>query len=134
MNNESMNGGIPDYIGRIRFKPVETNPDRVYRHILYRLGHEMPQDKRGVSPAWKYISIAALLAWMIVVLYAFALGKDEKTTPTPPPVVYMEVSAIPGTKTSIVLPDSSTVWLNSSATLRYPQQFAGNRMVELKGE
>jgi ferric-dicitrate binding protein FerR (iron transport regulator) len=47
----------------------------------------------------------------------------------------MEISALPGTKTCATLPDSSKVWLNSMASLRYPQQFSGaGRMVELKGE
>ncbi|MCD7977627.1 MAG: DUF4974 domain-containing protein [Tannerellaceae bacterium] len=47
----------------------------------------------------------------------------------------MEVVAVPGTKTRLVLPDSSIVWLNGSATIRYPQVFTGNeRAVEFMGE
>jgi ferric-dicitrate binding protein FerR (iron transport regulator) len=133
---ENGSQGAPDCVKHIRFKPVETNPGLAYNNILYRVRHEK-SNRRRVSPVWKYISVAALFAWLVVVSYVLTLRKDEKITqaPPPPPVSWIEVSAIPGTKTSVLLPDSSTVWLNSSATLRYPQQFVGeNRTVELKGE
>lgn len=40
-----------------------------------------------------------------------------------------------GSRTKLVLPDSSTVWLNAGSTLDYPQQFNGKtRDVRLQGE
>jgi ferric-dicitrate binding protein FerR (iron transport regulator) len=133
-DNGSNQQGALDCIKHIRFKPVETNPDMVYGNVLYRVRHEKLYDRGRVSPAWKYISVAALFALMLVSSYVLMLRKDEKITQAPP-TSYIEISAIPGTKTRVLLPDSSTVWLNSSATLRYPQQFVGeSRMVELKGE
>lgn len=47
----------------------------------------------------------------------------------------VEVRTNPGMQTTVVLPDSSTVVLNSSSCLTYPERFAGNsREVTLTGE
>lgn len=35
---------------------------------------------------------------------------------------------------TIILPDSSTVWLNSNTTIKYPKHFTAKRYVELDGE
>lgn len=46
-----------------------------------------------------------------------------------------EVSAMPGTRSKITLPDGSEVWLNSASNMRYATPFdAGKREVELSGE
>ena len=39
-----------------------------------------------------------------------------------------------GAKTQFVMPDGSTVWLNSGSTLTYSGNFSKQRVVELKGE
>jgi ferric-dicitrate binding protein FerR (iron transport regulator) len=39
-----------------------------------------------------------------------------------------------GAKTNIVLPDGSSVWLNSGSTLTYPTKFNKNRSIALVGE
>lgn len=47
----------------------------------------------------------------------------------------IEIKTNPGMTTSIVLPDSTVVWLNSESSLRYPSSFNGDlRNVELVGE
>lgn len=47
----------------------------------------------------------------------------------------MEIKTNPGMTTSVVLPDSTVVYLNSESTLRYPSRFTGkSREVELTGE
>lgn len=47
----------------------------------------------------------------------------------------MEVKTSPGMTASVVLPDSTVVYLNSETSLRYPQHFTGEkREVELSGE
>ena len=47
----------------------------------------------------------------------------------------MEIKTNPGMTTSVVLPDSTVVYLNSESSLRYPSVFEGDiRNVELKGE
>lgn len=48
---------------------------------------------------------------------------------------YIEIRTNPGIVTSLVLPDSSVVWLNSESYLRYPVKFKGDaRIVTLTGE
>ncbi|WP_158712876.1 FecR family protein [Parabacteroides pacaensis] len=47
----------------------------------------------------------------------------------------MEMTAVPGSKVKVILPDSSTVWLNSNAKIRYPRRFSpDSRTVEFTGE
>lgn len=87
------------------------------------------QKRFSVSPVWKYISIAATIALLIV---SSVLTFNTQETE---PLEYIEVSAISGSKTKVRLPDSSIVWLNSNANLRYPRKFIGNsRNVTLFGE
>lgn len=48
---------------------------------------------------------------------------------------YTEITTLPGQKTSVMLPDSSLVWLNSASTLRYNRGFnSKERKVSLNGE
>ena len=48
---------------------------------------------------------------------------------------YVEVKTTTGMVSSVVLPDSSKVWLNSNSTLKYPVRFSGHtRSVSLEGE
>lgn len=49
-------------------------------------------------------------------------------------VNYTEVYSPYGHKTMIVLPDSSTVWLNGDSKIRYKSDFKNSRNVELTGE
>ncbi|WP_455593248.1 FecR family protein [Bacteroides sp.] len=87
------------------------------------------QKRFAVSPVWKYVSIAATIALLIVSSF-FTFKATESS-----PLAYIEVSAIPGSKTKVMLPDSSVVWLNSNANLRYPREFKGDsRNVTLLGE
>lgn len=51
------------------------------------------------------------------------------------PLQYNEILVPYGSKTKVKLPDSSTVWLNAGARLKFPAHFDGNlREVYLQGE
>ena len=53
----------------------------------------------------------------------------------PSPDEYIEMRTATGMLSSVMLPDSSKVWLNSNSILRYPVRFTGKkRTVSLKGE
>lgn len=120
---------LREYVERIRFNPVDTDPDVVFEKIRYRIRYGIT-GFRGVSPVWRYAAVAATVA-LLIVSALFVYSPKEKVQS----LAYIDVKAIPGSKTRVVLPDSSEVWLNSNATLRYPQQFAANsRVVEFSGE
>lgn len=74
------------------------------------------------------VSIAASFALLVVSAFHFIdLSRPE--------LVWYEVAAVPDAKTKIVLPDSSTVWLNANARLVYPRSFEDvNRKVSISGE
>lgn len=112
---------------QFRFKPVESNPEAVYRKVWQKI-----EGGKGVapepSPFWKYMAVAASLALLVVSSLFFFGGKGGS-------VDYIDIVATAGSNTHIVLPDSSSVWLNSNARIRYPMKFtSGRREVELSGE
>jgi ferric-dicitrate binding protein FerR (iron transport regulator) len=81
---------------------------------------------------WEWAQrIAAVL--FLPLMAAFLMehygGKDTA-------VQMLEARTNPGMTTSVVLPDSTVVYLNSESSLRYPSSFDGSnrRKVELKGE
>jgi ferric-dicitrate binding protein FerR (iron transport regulator) len=51
-----------------------------------------------------------------------------------PAITTQSISTPYGGKTHFVLPDGSSVWLNSGSTFSYPSRFDGERIVELTGE
>lgn len=134
MNNssEKEKEAFREWTIRMRFKPVDTDPEAVYAAIRNRIrkGDEPVRIRRHVSVAWKYISFAASLG-LLVALSVLAFQQEEKEAR----MAWIEVAAVPGAKTQILLPDSSRVWLNEKARIRYPQAFSDReRRVEFTGE
>ncbi len=124
---------IMNYIKDIdhwKFKPVKTNGDRIFSKVMDRIHEaELVPLVKGVAPYWKYCAIAASLSLLII--SSFWLDRMFRSDPIP----YIEIAAVPGAKTKITLPDSSIVWLNSNAFIRYPQEFnSEERKVEMSGE
>jgi len=131
MNTNNISEKSTDkYIHRIRFKKIDVDTDAAYERLWHKIRNERPQII-GVSRIWKYVSIAASLALLIVSSFYLYTSLDKDVEQ----MAYVEVSAISGSKTRIELPDSSIVWLNSNSTIRYPQKFTEkNRKVEFNGE
>lgn len=81
---------------------------------------------------WEWTQrIAAVL--FLPLLIAYLAGYPSEKTEV---VRMLEARTNPGMTTSVVLPDSTVVYLNSESSLRYPSTFegSGQRKVELKGE
>lgn len=117
-----------DYKKCIEFKDVFSDADAVYQNLWQRIQNEKIISL-GVSPVWKYVSIAVSFALLIVSSCFLAVFMQ------PEELAYMEMTAVPGSKVKVILPDSSTVWLNSNAKIRYPHQFSSDRrVVEFTGE
>lgn len=117
-----------DYKKCIEFKDVFSDADAVYQNLWQRIQNEKIISL-GVSPVWKYVSIAVSFALLIVSSCFLAVFMQ------PEELAYMEMTAVPGSKVKVILPDSSTVWLNSNAKICYPHQFSSDRrVVEFTGE
>lgn len=117
------------YKERIDFKKIQTNREVVFEKLQARIKNN-PRKRLSLSPVcWKYTACAVSL--FLILVSAFTLHLYSKTNADN----YIEVRAIAGTKTRITLPDSSVVWLNSNAWIRYPLHFTGDcRRVEFEGE
>ncbi|HYO22714.1 MAG TPA: FecR family protein [Flavisolibacter sp.] len=77
-----------------------------------------------------------LLLFGLLLVAGFLVWKNEgKKTPLVSNQHTQEIYTRPGTRTKLVLPDSSTVWLNAGSKLTYAQPFGvSNRVVTLTGE
>lgn len=125
-----------EYMKKLRFRPVATDQEAVYHKVQQRIkyGGECIQYGSeclvGVAASWKYLAIAASVALLVVSSFLYYVAR---LTPGASEV-WLEVSAVAGTKTRVVLPDSTEVWLNNHATIWYPQQFGENmREVAFEG-
>lgn len=80
---------------------------------------------------WKWVQRAAAILF-IPLLTAFGLLYMERESDV---AQLIEIKTNPGMTTSVILPDSTVVFLNSESSLSYPIRFSDNiREVRLKGE
>jgi ferric-dicitrate binding protein FerR (iron transport regulator) len=110
--------------------------DEIKQEIFNRLGLEVPvfepahiRRKRFVFPELVKRVAAALVILISVGGAWIYFSKEDKI----PAVKYVTVTAPPGKENLVIhLSDSSTVWLHSGSTLKYPEHFAKNkREIEL---
>lgn len=83
------------------------------------------------SYLWRFLFAAASVTLLLVSgLYFTEMKQSELLR-----FAYYETIAAPNAKTKLTLPDSTIVWLNANAKLRYPREFSGaTREVEVSGE
>jgi len=71
----------------------------------------------------------------VILIAAFIWNRFAEKTKQPVEKNYGEVSTKPGSKTKLVLPDSTVVWLNAGSKLTYSDNFGvTNRNTTLTGE
>lgn len=130
MENEQNNKELESLTKRIRFKSLPFDEKQMSDRLTDRVKQPVVISYAGKgNSAWKYLSIAASIALLLV---TGALLTDKAPEQE---LVYYETTAVPDAKTKITLPDSSVVWLNANACLRYPREFSEQiRQVEIKGE
>ena len=102
-----------------------------------------PSVRRHQSPTINHRS-KIFFRYAAVLMIAFGLSWALQEVTTKPSHVdiavetslqYTEISVPYGSKTKVLLPDSSTVWLNAGAQFKYPANFEGaQRQVFLQGE
>lgn len=96
---------------------------------LALMKEETKQKTNKLQPLFYILLALALFAGSL-----FIWKKDAKTTDTQFTQL-AEVLTRPGSRTRLVLPDNSVVWLNAGSKLTYPQPFGGSdRTVTLTGE
>lgn len=105
-----------------------------------RLNLRMDESKNDVIPAkksnirilWRKLSVAASVAILIGTMGYWGYQKYQGSKY---PVNELQVNAPLGSRSNVVLPDGSEVWLNSGSRLTYNDDFGkSNREVSLLGE
>ena len=82
--------------------------------------------KDTIYKLYRYAAILVLLIGLPVMYYwGVSSSKSDRLT---------TISCAYGDRTSVLLPDSSEVWLNSGSELSFKSDFGGNRHIKLKGE
>ena len=103
---------------------------KVYRKYKSRINNYQKAQKRRVV---YYISrIAAVLILTISIIYSLTgyLNSIKEIE-----ISYHEIAVPKGSRTSVILPDSSKVWISNNSTLKYPGQFvSGSRELFLSGD
>jgi len=106
-----------------------------------------PESMRNFRRRYRQRDFATILsraAMILIIPMAGLLAYQYFSTPKKTPMIatlidyphsIMEYTVNPGVKGKVVLPDGSTVWLNSNSTLNVPAEFTNEtRVVELSGE
>lgn len=108
-----------------------VHPDDALKKVQSRIAQARRQRLgRKLLDGWRWI--AAVIAIPLLVSTIWFSMRGERGADAPH---YQEVTALYGTRTRIVLPDSSVAWLNGGSNMRYPSAFTdGARMIEMEGE
>ena len=104
-----------------------------YKQYLRKNLNEAFDRKSGVKKRLIY-PVLKVAAFLIIGLFV-GVWINEYNTTTPEKTSAQTVVASPrGQKSKLILPDSTSVWLNSESTIRYTSDFLNNREVRLEGE
>lgn len=101
--------------------------DAAYKKIHKQINNRVTLHRAYV--VFQRIAAILLVPLLISTIYLWTVQTKDTHS-----IMYQEVYAAHGTRSKIVLPDSSVVWLNSGTYMKYPQNFQENRELELKGE
>lgn len=108
---------------------VDAETEQAWQFLASRIIGEDVKPVKVVN-LWRNIVAVAAVALLIV---GTALTTWYITSNAPES--YYAITAPQGSRSRLVLPDGSRVWLNAGSTLRYSTQFSQkNRKVELNGE
>ncbi|MDD4191866.1 MAG: DUF4974 domain-containing protein [Mangrovibacterium sp.] len=108
----------------------EPDSELLWEQLMLRIRIHPSTEKR-LYPGLKWVAAAAVV--VLVFIAGVWIGGNRRSGTSP--LFYTSVMAPSGSRTQIVLPDSTTVWLNSGASIRYPAVFQkSSRDVEITGE
>lgn len=87
--------------------------------------------KKSYVVYYRWAAVAAIL----VMVFLAGTGLGDRIFNQSAKITYTKIVAPEGSKTQVVLPDSTYVWLNSGSELKYSSDYsAQNRVVTMKGE
>lgn len=106
--------------------PADVPPD-IYEGLHRRIFVQAKPKLRKITQHW----IAAAASILLLASVGAWLWSKQPSKP----VLWANVSAFPGERKKIILPDSSVVYLNAGSSISYPERYADSvRLVYLKGE
>ncbi|MGV8137884.1 MAG: FecR family protein [Mangrovibacterium sp.] len=90
---------------------------------------EKLKQKKGLIYYWQRVAAILILPVLVFSVLQYDSGNTKMST------VPLITTRTPfGARTSLLLPDGSTVWLNSGSEISYPRSFGKTREIMLKGE
>jgi ferric-dicitrate binding protein FerR (iron transport regulator) len=119
-----------------KFMEADAEPNIEKSYILQKIIRQISQDEvnsalRKVKVYSLSLRVAALLVLGLLISSIWFYTQSHHMTGAD----QMQTVSIPyGAKTQLVMPDGSTVWLNSGSTLSYSGNFSRKRQVILNGE
>lgn len=134
---------ITKYWNSSKIKIEAKDKDQAYSLLLQNIKHNQRKNRKYINPhnssefknGWKYIGKIAAAVTLLLVFIAsikFVDNITEKQTPEKP-IVFKQNPL--GQKSTIKLPDGSTVWLNAQSSISYPEYFENKeRRITLQGE
>lgn len=108
---------------------IETQ-DNINTELALKAVHSRMRRSSISSFALHFQRIAAIAAIPLLVSVLWLGTKYYGNGPAQK----VSISSVPGLTATTVLPDGSTVWLNSNSSLSYPVRFGKTREVSLEGE
>lgn len=131
-----MTDGTKHFEEEIWFSSVDEQQlakyDKEAAFALFRERVAGQQKKVGALPRKHWLRYAAAIAMLVAVSYFSFRGGQEHVTAALGDIV---VEAPQGSRTQMMLPDGSKVWLNAGSRISYPQGFGYTvRLVRLVGE
>lgn len=133
LNLSDENKKIAQQVGHIYFacQLLQTNSEADIHQKLLTVQAKI--DRRRMFTTWrKWGSVAAIFLLPLIGFFYYMGDKDSRLSLIVEQMI--EVRGEKGGANSVLLPDSSVVYLNSGAYLKYPAHFTQNRSVYLKGE
>ncbi|HBL74791.1 MAG: hypothetical protein A2W90_08080 [Bacteroidetes bacterium GWF2_42_66] len=108
----------------------EPDKDILWKKLMFRIGHH-PEKKKQIATYLKWIAAAAV----VLLIFVTGVWTGNNSFRHTSALAYTTVMSPAGSRTRIILPDSSVVWLNSEAEIRYPAAFEKrSREVFVSGE
>lgn len=111
------------------FVPEDINMSEAKKKISKQVKISKPTKSRKIVMWWQQIAAFLLLPSLALTAYLLSNTQSELK------LTKQTITAMPGTRTEVNLPDGSLVWLNSGSSLSYSIPFQKeNRKVNLSGE